>query len=400
MQDKSADPKNYYGVLGVSPDADTDAIKAAFRLKAKQLHPDANPDPNAALLFQRLNEAYAVLSDPDKRKAYHARAARKAQDRSKPNGAQSSSRSRQDQTSDTGKKPNDSSGYASTVKNPDRRSPPKAHFHACKSCGILSAQPRIISVQEVTGRPFKVNRDEISGVFCPRCAGEVAVKASLRTWVQGMLALPQGPIWSLQALWHNLWGGERPIEANARMLISQARAFLGRGDVDLARATIAQALPFAEKTAYRHEAETLLSSLNFSSQKTLKNHWTRFGKAFWLQLAPFVGVVAIFAAAMTFSLMRDGGSASSAPVSAEVVPPVISKQLVALPTGPNTPLPTYVTKRANVPLRTAPEDNASVLVQIPKDTTVTMIAIIPREQWVQVRLHTGKTGFVLLDDLQ
>lgn len=62
--------RDYYEVLGVSKDADDKAIKSAFRKLAKQYHPDVNKEPGAADKFKEAQEAYAVLSDPDKRKQY------------------------------------------------------------------------------------------------------------------------------------------------------------------------------------------------------------------------------------------------------------------------------------------------------------------------------------------
>jgi curved DNA-binding protein len=63
--------KDYYDVLGVGKNADEKEIKRAFRNLAKQYHPDANPDnPNAAEKFKEINEAYEVLSDPEKRQQY------------------------------------------------------------------------------------------------------------------------------------------------------------------------------------------------------------------------------------------------------------------------------------------------------------------------------------------
>ena len=63
--------RDYYSVLGVSRDAADDEIKKAFRQKAKQYHPDANPeDAGAETRFKEVNEAYEVLRDEDKRAAY------------------------------------------------------------------------------------------------------------------------------------------------------------------------------------------------------------------------------------------------------------------------------------------------------------------------------------------
>ncbi len=59
-----------YEVLGVSKNATEDEIKKAFRRKARELHPDVNKSPNAEEEFKELNEAYDVLSDPQKRSAY------------------------------------------------------------------------------------------------------------------------------------------------------------------------------------------------------------------------------------------------------------------------------------------------------------------------------------------
>lgn len=62
---------DYYKILGVSKDIPQSEIKAAYRKRSKQFHPDLHPeDPKAKAKFQMLNEAYEVLSDPDKRARY------------------------------------------------------------------------------------------------------------------------------------------------------------------------------------------------------------------------------------------------------------------------------------------------------------------------------------------
>jgi len=66
----AASKRDYYDILGVSRNANDDEIKKAFRRLAKQYHPDANKEQGAEARFIEVNEAYEVLSDPQKRAAY------------------------------------------------------------------------------------------------------------------------------------------------------------------------------------------------------------------------------------------------------------------------------------------------------------------------------------------
>lgn len=63
--------KDYYAVLGVAKDASADGIKKAYRKLALKYHPDKNPgNSEAEEKFKQISEAYAVLSDPEKRRQY------------------------------------------------------------------------------------------------------------------------------------------------------------------------------------------------------------------------------------------------------------------------------------------------------------------------------------------
>src|SRR5260370_8042701 len=72
MKDQSmaTSKRDYYEVLGVSRSSGDDEIKKAFRRLAKQYHPDANKEQGAEARFIEINEAYEILSDPQKRAAY------------------------------------------------------------------------------------------------------------------------------------------------------------------------------------------------------------------------------------------------------------------------------------------------------------------------------------------
>src|ERR1041384_6349979 len=69
--------KTYYMILGVSRGETSGGIRAAYRDRARQIHPDVAGE-SATRAFQELNEAYGVLSDPSRRHAYNAQLAAEA----------------------------------------------------------------------------------------------------------------------------------------------------------------------------------------------------------------------------------------------------------------------------------------------------------------------------------
>jgi Ca-activated chloride channel family protein len=65
-------PPNYYAILGLKNKANAEAIRRAYHLAVRQLHPDVNANPEATELFLKTQEAYEILSDPVRRAAYDA----------------------------------------------------------------------------------------------------------------------------------------------------------------------------------------------------------------------------------------------------------------------------------------------------------------------------------------
>jgi curved DNA-binding protein len=70
LQEDPVEFKDYYKTLGVAREAKADEIKKAFRRLARKYHPDVSKEPDADARMKEVNEAYTVLSDPEKRTAY------------------------------------------------------------------------------------------------------------------------------------------------------------------------------------------------------------------------------------------------------------------------------------------------------------------------------------------
>ena len=192
------DPKGYYIALGIYEDCDSDAVKAAYRSKAKRLHPDFNPSPIAAKQFHRLHEAYETLSDPGLialrlRPAVAHRAAPRTTPR------QSTSENAGAYARRTETKAEAKTERAKEPKAEPRTATASDQPATCK-CGKVTAQPRYIVFDLVWGRLNRVQRRAVTGVYCRSCADRTAVRASLLTWIAGWWAWPDGPRETVQGV--------------------------------------------------------------------------------------------------------------------------------------------------------------------------------------------------------
>lgn len=208
MSDK--DPRGFYKCLGVQPDAPASVIKAAYRALAMELHPDRNPGRDTTSQFQKLQEAYAVLSDEGLRQRYDAES-------SVPNAEEIN----------------------------ERRKYKPLEPIVCVKCGAVTAQPRYKVFHSVYGYVFGATRKPHQGIFCSKCEIKVALQSSAITLVVGWWSIA-GFLWTCQTLIENLIGGQFN-EQNARIQGYQAMYFAQMGNLNLAKAIAVEALKLAEK---------------------------------------------------------------------------------------------------------------------------------------------------------
>jgi hypothetical protein len=195
--DKNKDPKGFYFCLGVAPIANSDEIKAAYKQLAKKLHPDINRDANAKSLFQNINDAYQILSNPDSRAAY------------------------------------DSLRYSAPEPEPKAN---ELDPISCTNCGKITAQPRSTIFFRVVSVVVMTTKTPIQGTFCSACATKLGLQASIISAVFGWWGFPWGPIWTISSICTNAGGGRHSQEIDEKLTWYNALAFLSRGKLAISYA--------------------------------------------------------------------------------------------------------------------------------------------------------------------
>lgn len=200
---------SYYDILGVSTTAATGEIKVAYHAAILKYHPDVNTAPNAQRLTELINDAYAVLSDEAKRRAY-------------------------DQSLAAGQSPNE----------PGEASDETWDFFACDGCGKVDVHIRFVMFFRVFSLIFYSQMNGAGGILCPDCRNKLATSTALFSAFLGPWGFPWGIFYTIRSLFASLRGGEQPRAQNAQLLRHQGIAFLQRGFVNEARTTLMASLTF------------------------------------------------------------------------------------------------------------------------------------------------------------
>jgi DnaJ-class molecular chaperone len=205
--------KDYYKILGVAKSASADEIKKAYRKLARKYHPDVNPgDKSAEARFKEINEAYEVLSDPQKRQKYDTLGPNWQEQFDAPAGARARTYTYRGSPGSSGtsnipydfEDPTGFSDFFETLfgrragtSTGTRSSGRTATRDAARLPGENIEQPIEISLQEAytgTTKTFVVQspetcavcegRGEVNGKLCPACGGTGIVTRTKRIEVR------------------------------------------------------------------------------------------------------------------------------------------------------------------------------------------------------------------------
>ena len=339
----SSDPSGYYAALEIGPLADAAEIKAAYRYQAKRLHPDRNMAEEATQQFQRIVEAYRVLHNPKTRQRYDSTAVLPA---------------------------------PLSLIDPADKSPQPL---ACSRCGKVTAQPRYLIFRIIRSTLLSAAKEVVRGIFCRECADRTAIRASTITWLCGWWSLT-GPYHTLRALLSNLKGGEKPRTDNLWVILHQARAFLARGDRDIARALAEQAEEFARDANERATITTVIRAAGNRAQGAprLRNRWRPWSYAPVVQALPLAALglgLLVGTAAVAFRTETDSASAAITvhPAQAGEIRHV-AVDLLKVRQGPNAAQP--------------------VVALIDRFATVQVMDSVAEGEWARILTANGVTGYV------
>lgn len=288
------DPKGYYARLGLEQSASAAEIKAAYRKRAKQLHPDMVGGSAPSAEFLACQEAYEILGNPQTRAEY------------------------------------DSSAYQES----DTSTGPLDLIH-CSRCLRATAQPRSTVYRHVVSVVLTTITTPVQGIFCADCGRKEAIKASVISGLFGWWGVPWGPVLTIKEIVRNGQGGERQQDVDDRLTYYNALAFASRGNLPLAHA-IARQLRGSRDEKLGRDSVHLVSRLEqmgvSPNNPPLRNGWRNEPRDWVTHGIAAAGLPLIFLIAV-FASSQPRPSYAAYPNS--VAPPIES---VASATAPPLPI--------------------------------------------------------------
>lgn len=403
MMGKRTDPKGYYHTLGLEPEAKPEAIKAAFRRRAKELHPDRNPSPQAQAQFQDLTSAYEVLSDSKKKENYdhlckessHHNASGTARPGASPPGA------------GTSHSPPHAAHHKAKRHFRKENTPPKGHHpheprphpasghyalhpFACERCKRVAAQPRYVIFPLVRGAGLRSIQTQKEGLYCRRCADIIGIRVALHNWLLGWWSFPRGPLDTLRALWTTTRGGTFPADKNYRVLIHQTRAFMARKNFEMASGLAQQAELFAVTSGQKQAVRSISPG---TKQRQLRDRWQGVGALRLLQLTPLY-IAGALAAVTGWGSLRETILAP--------VPTQITAETVQDTPGRKVPPKEglHETLFDQVTVHKTPKATSQEVGALEKGDLVLVIEISADQAWARIIMPDGLSGYILTKQLK
>ena len=225
----------YYELLGIARNATAEEIKKAYRNLAKKYHPDLNPDPAAEEMLKRINAAYEVLRDPDRRAKYD-RVQRESEERAKRERerAQKAQRHQEDARREQERRERErrereaaaAREWEEFIFNPV----------ACECCGkCINVRRR--TFQRVYSFGLWSHVTEESRFICRACAPKRAFRASIATSLFGWWGI-KGPFLTVKAILRNWFLGKarRDFDEEIWFINTMVMFYHGAYEIALAHA--------------------------------------------------------------------------------------------------------------------------------------------------------------------
>lgn len=229
--------KDYYEILQVSPNAEPEVIKAAYRRLARKYHPDIDKSPEAAERMKEINAAYDILSDPAKRAAYDRLRER----------ISAPPRYRREA--------------------PPERERARVPTIRCQNCGRIDNTLRLSGFLYIYSIVIMSFKRGAGGLLCSNCRRTEAIKYSLVTLLFGWWGIPWGIFWSLEALGTNLFGGKMPAKENAQLLRLLALQLMAGSQILNAVQALKDSLSFERDPKTEEFLQYLEASPEFKAAK-------------------------------------------------------------------------------------------------------------------------------------